>query len=225
MGPSRRRGPATDDYVDLAALVRPGDETSRALAAMGLEDAETAVAEEYVMVAVDVDARGQETRCVVRSRIRALRDGVDRRPLVVDAGEALSEPVTFTGTRGCRIGRIHVDLPIGLMVYEMLLERPLLVGETATFEYQVGLADTGEPETEFFWHCARRVGEVEVWVRFDSALLPLRATAFTLSDGEETSSAVDMEGSTSLVTAVRHFGPGTVGARWTWPGDLAGQRG
>ncbi|GAA1904180.1 hypothetical protein GCM10009737_01120 [Nocardioides lentus] len=226
VGPGRRLSPGADDYVELTDLVRTGDAAGRALAAMGLEDVEEAVAKEYVMVAVDVDRRGQETRCVVRSRIRALRDGVDRRPLVIDAGEPLREVVTLTGTRGCRTGRTHVDLQAGLLVFEMLLERPLLVGETATFEYEVGLADTSEPETEFVWHCAHRVGEVEVWVRFDPARLPATAEVFTVqADGERRATSVDMDRSTSLVSAVRHFGPGTVGAAWTWPTPSLGTPG
>lgn len=217
LGPSRRPGFGTADFVEPESLLVTSDAAREALRVLDLTTAMQSYVEQSVAVAVDVDHRGQEVRCTVRTRLRAIRDGVARCPLVLEAGAPLEETLTIAGLWGCRIGRTHLDLPVGLMAYELLLERPLRLGETVLIGYDLLLPDTAEPETDFSWHVPRRASEVEVWVRFDPQRLPITAQVGTHPvDGDSRTSEVDLSGTTAVSHTARRFGPGTLSVTWTW---------
>ncbi len=114
------------------------------------------------------------TRQTVRTMLRATASGAQRWYHVIFAEQPVPEPLFLEQVVGARVGAT-VDRPeVGLVASELVLPRPLEVGETAIIETSTRLVDLGGPDTTYFHHIDRRMSEVVIWVRFDAAALPTR---------------------------------------------------
>ena len=216
IGPSRRPGPPLPQVAVGAAA--PADVPVRdALLELGLADAGELLHDITLHITVDVDAERQMTRQTVRTMLRATASGAQRWYHVIFAEQPVPEPLVLDRVVGARVGET-VDRPeVGLIASELVLPRPLDVGETAIVETSTRLVDLGGPDTTYFHHVDRRMSEVVIWVRFDPAAVPTRCVQ-TVRALEESAveTPVHLGGLDSVHVAARSFGPGSVGLTWEW---------
>ncbi|MEV5000017.1 hypothetical protein [Nocardioides sp. LML1-1-1.1] len=220
-GPSRRTGAvARTAPVEAVADNSSAALLARALDDLGLADAPTRAADETASFTVDLDEHGCFARVRGRFRVRAVHERVDRVPLWLVVDRPVPRPITVGEVHGATPGRRVDDLAAGLLVQEVVLDRPLLSGEAtvveATFDVpsEEGAADV---DTEFVLSPPRRTGEIELWVRFRRTHVPATCTLRSAAlAGATTEVAVDLREVSSVHHAVRAFGPGTVGIHWTW---------
>jgi hypothetical protein len=224
LGPPRPRGKARprsrvsgpegwvgeNDYASIAELLADVDtSTDQDLTRLSLRD--------QVELAMDGSTRRVRSRQV----LRAERAGVDRVLLGYDT-RLPGDPLPVIGTlRSCRLGRVSADPRNGLMVAELLLDRPLRRGERTAVEYELIHVAPHHPtfdntHSRRFRHPVR---EYVLEVRYDSRCRPARCEQFTtgLTGGEPSDvreSPVDTWGYAYAVAL--DFGPGVVGLRWEW---------
>lgn len=74
--------------------------------------------------------------------------------------------------RGGTASPVHRTAEPGIYAVDIVLNRPLMAGETASFEYRTVLNYSTPPPTEFRRACLRPVSNVEMHVEFDPDLLP-----------------------------------------------------
>ncbi|MGA8248592.1 MAG: hypothetical protein WB797_16920, partial [Nocardioides sp.] len=129
--------------------------------------------------------------------------------------DGMSRPPRFVPVAGCSVGRQRVDLAAGVFAAELLLDRPLAHRETCMFELSVELAEPSS-ETWFDHYAARRIGELLVWVRFDTSRRPARVERYTRVDGSEDSEVIPLGAGAGAHALARGFGPGILGIRWEW---------
>jgi transcriptional regulator with XRE-family HTH domain len=171
---------------------------------------------------VEIAADGGTHRVRSRQVLRADRDGVDRWVLVYDT-DAPGNPLPGVGALGsCKLGRVVTDPAGGLMVAELLFDRPLRRDESLVLEYELVHHDLPYPASEntHFRRFRLPVCEYVLEVRFDARCRPARCEQFSAAlDGDEhTTSAqpvvVDTWGYAHAVAL--NFGPGIFGIRWEW---------
>jgi hypothetical protein len=188
-----------------------------ALRELGLADVGQLLQDVTLHITVDVDAERQMTRQTVRTMLRATASGAQRWYHVIFAEQPVREPLVLDGVVGARVGATVSRPEVGLVASELVLPRPLEVGETAIIETSTPLADLGGRDTTYFHHLDRRLSEVVIWVRFDPAALPTRCVQ-TVRAMEETAivTPVRLAGLDTVHVAARSFGPGSVGLTWEW---------
>jgi hypothetical protein len=216
IGPSRRPGPPLPQVAVGAAA--PADvPVQDALRELGLAEAGQQLQDVTLQVTLDVNAEGQMTRQTVRTMLRATASGAQRWYHVIFAEQPVPEPLVLDRVVGARVGA-RVDRPeVGLVATELVLPRPLEVGETAIIETSTLLIDLGGPDTTYFHHIDRRMSEVVIWVRFDPAALPTRCVQ-TVQAMKQTAveTPLHLGGLDTVHVAARSFGPGSVGLTWEW---------
>jgi hypothetical protein len=216
IGPSRRPGPPPPQVADGAAA--PADVPVRdALRELGLAEVGQQLQEVTLHITLDVDAARQMTRQTVRTMLRATASGAQRWYHVIFAEQPVPEPLVLDRVVGARLGATVERPEVGLFASELVLPRPLAVGETAMVETSTRLIDLGGPDTRYFHHIDRRMSEVVIWVRFDPAVLPAHCMQ-TLQPMEEPAveAPVGLAGLDTVHVAARSFGPGHVGLTWQW---------
>ena len=216
IGPSRRPGPPLPHVA--AGAAAPADVPVRdALLELGLAEAGQQLQDVTLHITLDVDAERQMTRQTVRTMLRATASGAQRWYHVIFAEQPVPEPLFLDRVVGARLGAT-VDRPeVGLVASELVLPRPLEVGETAIIETSTLLVDLGGPDTTYFHHIDRRMSEVVIWVRFDPAALPTRCVQTVQAlEQPPVETAVHLGGLDSVHVAARSFGPGRVGLTWEW---------
>lgn len=214
IGASRRKGPPvpTADHMDLPDM---SPAMSEALAILGMDSLRPGHVEEALDITADIDADGRWTRMTSRSRLRATTDGVSRSTgfCLGDPGTAAADSITVDA--GATLGRTVKFDEHGLVLAELLLERPLDVGDTAMVEYTFSFTDVRD--VEFGTYAANRMASVSVWARFTADRSPRRAWRFTQLPGEDAAvTEFDASASRSIHYALRGFGPGLMGIRWEW---------
>lgn len=213
IGASRRSGPPIAQ-ARLDELPSMSPAMSDALALLDMDALREGHVEEALDIVADIGADGRWIRMTSRSRLRATTDGVTR-----STGFCLGEPGTtatdITMDGGGTLGRtVRMD-EHGIVLAELLLERPIDVGETAMVEYTFTFG--GIEDVEFGTYAANRLSSVSVWARFSPERTPRRAWLFTqLSGDDEVITETDVAPGTSLHHALRAFGPGVMGIRWEW---------
>ncbi|MEJ7831520.1 MAG: hypothetical protein WKF79_01270 [Nocardioides sp.] len=213
LGPSRRSGPPVEE-VPLSQVADQPDAVRRALEALGF-DGVTNLPDVSIHSTLDVDRDTYVRRVRTRSVLRAAADGASRLSIVF-TGDSPQPPITdIRVLGGGHLGRDASELSRGLFAREFVLDRPLRLGEETVMEYEIDLP-VPAPDCSYVQFLRRRVDEVVLWVRFDPVRMPATAEIFTIVDGEETSSAVDLADTTSIHHRVFRIGPGRVGIRWTW---------
>lgn len=165
---------------------------------------------------LDLDATGRERVKWTRQLLRADCDGPDRWITVYRLGRPGRLPVVQpAGTH--RTGRV-IEVPeSGLVVAELLFERPLARGETVIVEYTLEhRAPPFSTHIESTLHVPVR--EYVLEVRFDPAALPLSChsyrTAQLDSRPQERLLRPDSAGSAHAVALAA--GPCRFGIRWSW---------
>jgi hypothetical protein len=216
IGPSRRPGPTPPQVADGGAA--PAEiGVPEALRELGLGDVGKEIYGAVVQVTVDVDATGQIVRQSVRTLLRATTEGAQRWYHLVFAEQPLAEPLVLAEVYGVTVGRLHVRQEVGLFLWELLLPRPLSVGETAMIATRTRLDAVDDRDASYFHHLDRRTPETVIWVRFDPAAPPRRCVQITQElGGPAVETPLDLGGVHTAHVAVRSFGPGRVGLTWEW---------
>ena len=144
IGPSRRPGPPLPQVA--AGAAAPADvPVQEALRELGLADAGQELQDITLHITVDVDAERQMTRQTVRTMLRATASGAQRWYHVIFAEQPVPEPLFLEQVVGARVGAT-VDRPeVGLVASELVLPRPLEVGETAIIETSNPARRPGRP--------------------------------------------------------------------------------
>lgn len=222
LGPSRRAGPVRerasyDELLDVPALSGP---VADHLDSLGLLDSQDRVVEVSVHSTVDVDCDGEMVRQSSRFLFRAVRPRVATLPLLLtNDGQPFPEAPRLLSLRGCRLGREVLDLAAGVAVWEVLLPRPLDVGETVVVEHEIALPrlGPGRQAPRYEQYLVRPVRDVLVWVRFDPDCLPSSAEAYEREAGHaEVVQHAEVDPGGGLHHTASSFGPGALGVRWEW---------
>ncbi|MDH6127606.1 XRE family transcriptional regulator [Kitasatospora sp. GP82] len=165
---------------------------------------------------VDESRRGHLLR--LRQVVRATVSGVSRCLVVHKADEEATDCPEITSVRHARIGRVRRRPENGLLVAELLLDRPLGLGDSTVFEYEVEIPP-GSPTTTYARRFAVPVREYVLQVHFDPAAVPAHCERFDREPGEETDRArrqLWIGASASVHVLSPDQPPGQVGIRWEW---------
>lgn len=150
----------------------------------------------------------------VREVVRAKRDGVAR-GFFYYHGEQLDEPLpSLRALGGCRLGRVRTDPTAGILLGELLLERPLAEGETAVLDYELRFTGTAPAD-----HHERRLPlgarDYLLQVHFDPAAVPADCVAYQRPDDEPAREQQLWIGSYHTAhLVVPEPGAGNYGIRW-----------
>jgi hypothetical protein len=216
IGPSRRPGPPLPQ-LEVGAAAPADVPVQDALRELGLVGVGQQLQNVTLHITVDVDADRQMTRQTVRTMLRATASGAQRWYHVIFAEQPVPEPLVLDRVVGARVGGTVVRPEFGLFVSELVLPRPLAVGETAIIETSTPLVDLGAPDTTYFHHIDRRMSEVVIWVRFDPSALPTYCVQTVQPiDEPAVETRVNLGGLDSVHVTARSFGPGHVGLTWEW---------
>ncbi|MFD0529280.1 hypothetical protein ACFQ1I_24075 [Kitasatospora arboriphila] len=165
---------------------------------------------------VNANRRGHLLR--MRQVVRATVGGVARCVVVHKADEGAPGCPEITSVRHARLGRVRRRPESGLLVAELLLDRPLALGDSTVFEYEVDIPDTG-PTTDYGRFFAVPVREYVLQVHFDPAAVPAHCERFE----REPCAEVDRKreqlwigASASAHVLAPDQPPGQVGIRWQW---------
>jgi transcriptional regulator with XRE-family HTH domain len=159
----------------------------------------------------------------VRQVLRAEHDGADRWISVYDVAAQGNPLPRIVSLQSCQLGRVAEDPVAGLIVTELLFDRPLARGETVIMEYEV--VAPGPPyarSDDTFCRKFRlpvRDYVVEMW--FDPGDPPAYCHQVAAPAEEtETSARRDMaiDGAGRTHAVVLGFGPGTFAVEWGWAG-------
>ncbi|GAB76803.1 hypothetical protein SAMN05421595_1937 [Austwickia chelonae] len=162
---------------------------------------------------VEIGPDAAQTRHTVREVLVGEREGADRYPLVYRASP--DSPVRVQTLRHCQVGRSTYLADEGIVVAELLLDRPVPVGEAMFIEHSLNWTSTGRDDSSVARGFVRSVHSAHTEVSFHASCLPLSAERFTVVDGSQQIEPVVISGH-SLHTLVLDFGPGIYGLRWTW---------
>jgi hypothetical protein len=165
---------------------------------------------------LDVDDQGIERVRTIRNVVRAVRPGARRLPALLTLDVASGEPAEFVPVSGCRLGRQVSRPEAGVFAAELLLDRPLRLGETAAAEHRVLLPRDLGTRHCIEYYLVREVTELMIWVRFSPGRLPSRVETYSDLGGRRSARPVALSGSTSVQHVLHHVGPGVVGVRWEW---------
>jgi len=165
---------------------------------------------------VGPDRRGHLLR--MRQVVRATVSEVTRHVVVHKADEGVTGCPEITSVRHARLGRVRRRPESGLLVAELLLDRPLGLGDSTVFEYEVEIPDSG-PTTDYGRFFAVPVREYVLQVHFDPGAVPVQCERFDRDPAAE----VDRQrqqlwigASASAHVLSPDQRPGQVGIRWQW---------
>jgi len=165
---------------------------------------------------VDAQQRGYMLR--MRQVVRATVSGVARCLVVHKADDEATGCPEITSVRQARLGRVRRRPEIGLLVAELLLDRPLALGDSTVFEYEVEIPP-GDPTTNYARFFAVPVREYVLQVHFDPSAVPAHCERFDREPGEETDKRRQqlwIGASASAHVLAPDQAPGQVGIRWEW---------
>ncbi|QKW17652.1 hypothetical protein HUT16_18570 [Kitasatospora sp. NA04385] len=165
---------------------------------------------------VDASRRGHLLR--MRQVVRATVDGVTRHVVVHKSDEGVQICPEITSVRHARLGRVRRRPLSGLLVAELLLDRPLALGDSTVLEYEVQIPDSG-PTTDYGRFFPAPVREYVLQVHFDPATVPVQCERFDRAPGTEVDRHreplwIGASASAHVLTADQQ--PGQVGIRWQW---------
>ncbi|MEV4558844.1 hypothetical protein AB0K51_17900 [Kitasatospora sp. NPDC049285] len=165
---------------------------------------------------VDASRRGHLLR--MRQVVRATVDNITRHVVVHKADEGVEVCPEITSVRHARLGRVRRRPASGLLVAELLLDRPLALGDSTVLEYEVQIPDSG-PTTDYGRFFAAPVREYVLQVHFDPSAVPVQCERFDRSPAAEVDRSreplwIGASASAHVLTADQQ--PGQVGIRWQW---------
>ena len=178
--PSRRVGPrrSTRRYGELQWEI---PHARQLLESLGYPpDARIDLEETNLHLTLDVDRNRWGSTMNCRSVWRALANGAQGHPDMIELDKPQEGPPEFHAVSGCSLGRSHYDAERGTYGYEVLLDRHLAEGATAVTEYALEFPGEGQVDTLFSQDLTWRVSELVLWVRFHPTVLPTSCEAFVL---------------------------------------------
>ncbi|MGQ0840264.1 helix-turn-helix domain-containing protein [Actinokineospora sp.] len=165
---------------------------------------------------------GGEQAYVSRQVLRAEADGPDRWVVILHTDEHDRPPPTVRPLRHCGLGRVVNRPGAGLMVAELLFDRPLAKGETVITEYELVNAAPCPVDANYERKFRLPVREFVLEVCFDPAAVPDHCEQYTRDEhGVETAQPAELDRSRSVHGVALNFGPGCYGFRWGWTVDVA----
>jgi transcriptional regulator with XRE-family HTH domain len=222
LGPPRPRGRAqrTPTALPIEALWENRAQLAPLLSRMDLaSDTSLTRISQHDRVEIAPDRGERSIR--VRQVLRAEHDGADRWIAVYDTARPGNPLPQIVPLQSCQLGRVAEDVAAGLIVSELLFDRPLSRGETVIMEYEVVAAGPPYARTDDMFCRKFRlpVRDYVVEMRFDPSDLPAYCRQIaTPADDPDSSSrrdlVVDSVGRTHAV--VLNFGPGTFSVEWGW---------
>ncbi|MFI9270068.1 XRE family transcriptional regulator [Kitasatospora sp. NPDC052896] len=154
----------------------------------------------------------------MRQVVRATVPGVSRCLVVHKADEGATGCPEISSVRHARLGRVRRCPEIGLLVAELLLDRPLALGDSTVFEYEVEIP-RGEPTTGYGRRFAVPVREYVLQVHFDPAAVPAHCERYERNPGAESDrlrQRLWIGASASAHVLATEQPPGQTGIRWEW---------
>jgi hypothetical protein len=166
---------------------------------------------------VNVGPDRGEVSFLVRQVLRAEADGPDRWVVILRV-EATDHPLPLlTAVRNCRLGRVVEHPQSGLLLAELLFDRPLAKGETVITEHTLHHYPPFPPATTYERKFRLPVREYVVEVCFDPVALPRAVYQFQQMDGQaEQVTSVEVGVGHSAHVIALDYGPGRYGMRWDW---------
>lgn len=198
----------------LATLSDSHEQIRRMLADIDFVSPSDALIDRSVTIKYALDESGSPRSCTYIVEVEAIQDLAERRATLLRVTPHAPPPV-ITALGGYELGRVRHDPEAGLVVAEMLLDRPLLVGETAMLEQQIEYQANDPDDNTYFYWAVRKMTSVSLWIRFHPDLLPERCEWYTKVNGQEEVTDIETFGS-SVSRTLTNFGPGTLGFRWFW---------
>lgn len=160
-----------------------------------------------------LSADGSVRSIDVHVLLLALHAGADRFPVWCDNSDPAAAPALVPQVN-CHLGRVLAEEPSRGLVAEVLLDRPLRLGETVVAQYRVVWERSCVRQREFVRGLVGGVRELGVEVRFDPAVLPASVEHIAVVEGAQTSRALPVTESIQLVLLDRPAG--SYGLRWVW---------
>lgn len=168
---------------------------------------------------VVVDAQRRTTSVWTRTTVRAVRDGVDRYVARYYGNDGCVPTLVRTRSLGnCRLGRFVPHPSAPALVYELLFDHVLDVGETWVFECD--LVDPAPGVSSEFAHGFRYPADQYVLeVRFDPAARPSACYAFAqrdLSDERHRTGRLALSPHDTVHLVASAVSSGVLGIQWEW---------
>ncbi|GLZ40071.1 XRE family transcriptional regulator [Actinokineospora sp. NBRC 105648] len=169
-------------------------------------------AHDVFTVRADRAERGVRSRVVLRAE-----QGRVTRFLAKYRSDDPEFPPELIDVRFCRTGRVLSDDRTGLIVAELLLDRPLRTGEHAVVEYEIS-GRPGPPVEFYYRQFTEPIAEYSQQVQFEGTP-PVECHGFRRDDLEQPEQATDPlpvgPSRASCLVGV-NLSPGVVGTRWRW---------
>ncbi|SFW71719.1 hypothetical protein [Amycolatopsis australiensis] len=165
----------------------------------------------------EIAGDGGQRAVTARAVFQAGADGQDRWLLVYTQDDPAAGPPELHAVRNCRVGRAEVDEAHGLIVAELVFDRPIDRGETHLIEYT--LTNGGPPYPEcrntYYREFRRPVREYLLEVRFDPGTAPDRCWQYADgATGARTRRPLKLDGGDGVHAVALDFGPGVFGIDW-----------
>ncbi|MYR42352.1 transcriptional regulator [Streptomyces sp. SID5910] len=166
---------------------------------------------------IDVDARGGEHMLWSRQVLRAETDGPDRYIISYQADQPGPAPVLRPSTPR-RVGASLDDPAHGILVAELLFDRPLSRGETVIVEYVLEHVGTRPTAQRAGLYLQVPVRECVIEVRFDAAALPTSCHAFHVphASADIRERMLWLGADHCVHTVGLDLPPSYFGIRWSW---------
>jgi hypothetical protein len=217
LGPPRRRGrwlSTVPDAPEVAAFWPRPDAVQDAVSEVNMQwdDRLTRISQQDT---VFVGPEGGERSYLSRQVLRAEADGPDRWVVIMHLDEHDRPLPTVRPLRHCRLGRTVLRPADGLLVAELLFDRPLRKGETVITEHELVNSAPYPPADNYERKFRLPVREFVLEICFDPARLPANCVRYSqLDEADEIAQQVEVSGSVHGVAL--NFGPGRYGFRWDW---------
>jgi transcriptional regulator with XRE-family HTH domain len=161
---------------------------------------------------------GGQRSITTRAVFEARGDGQDRWLLIYNSDDPAAGAPMLTTVRNCHLGRQQVDTANGLMVAELMFDKPIRRGDTYLIEYE--LANAGPPYptcNRTHWREFRRpIREYLLEIHFNSADVPTRCQQFARPAGQKHPRMrnLALDACRSVHAVAIDFGPGLFGIEW-----------
>jgi hypothetical protein len=166
---------------------------------------------------VTVGPDREERSIVSRQVLRAEADGPDRWVAILHIDDHPSTLPLVRPLRHCRLGRVVNRAQDGLVVAELLFDRPLSRGETIITEHALVNRAPCPLATNYERKFRLPVREFVLEICFDAAALPKRCVQYTRMEGGREHATPAFIGKANSVHGVAlNIGPGCYGFRWDW---------
>ncbi|RSN60425.1 transcriptional regulator [Amycolatopsis sp. WAC 04182] len=151
-----------------------------------------------------------------RQVLRAEADGPDRWVVIVHIDEHDRPLPEVTSLRGCHPGRSVHRPEDGLLVMELLFERPLAKGETVITEHTLVNSAPFPHATNYERKFRLPTREYVLEIRFSPGVLPVRCRRYSEQDGHPAEWTEVVPCGDSAHGVALSFGPGRFGFEWDW---------